>query len=138
MRLDETSGRNDTALARIRSVIRDHPPLAAPDSVADAYAGQGSHPDVVERLWDGLAAGLPMDCRCLVAGTPALVHPGSGVVLAFTLGTAYYVRRPPGSDLDAPTDAEAGDLGPEWDRGSWSDDEPARCGSTYDALEHGS
>ena len=135
MRLDETSARNATALRRIRSVIRDQPPLATPDSVADPYAGQGSHPDVVERLWDGLAAALPTDCRCLVAGTPALVHPRSGVVVAFTLGTSYFVRLPPGSDRAAPTSTEPGELGPEWVRGSWSLDEPAWCRSTYDELE---
>src|SRR5689334_7613270 len=57
---------------------------------------QGSHPDIVERVWDQIGSTLPMDCRCLVCGTPALLQPVSGIVLAFCLGTAYCVRLPSG------------------------------------------
>ncbi len=79
MRLDESSPANSGVLAFIRSARGDHPAIAPPDSVADPYSGQGSHPDVVERIWDELGKALPADCRCLVLGTPALVHPTAAV-----------------------------------------------------------
>jgi len=66
--------------------------IAAPDSVPDPYLKQGSHPDVVMRVWDQLGTALPQDCRCLVCGTPALVQPASGIILAFCLGTQYCLR----------------------------------------------
>jgi hypothetical protein len=37
---------------------------------------------------------LPENCRCLVYGTPSLVHPGAGVVLAVCYGTQYCLRIP--------------------------------------------
>jgi hypothetical protein len=50
-----------------------HPLLGTPGSVADVHLRQGSHPDVVQRVWDVLGAALPGPCRCLVLGTPALL-----------------------------------------------------------------
>src|ERR1700690_27423 len=69
--------------------------IAAPESVRDPYMGQGSHPDIVERVWNKLGAALPTDCRRLVYGTPALVQPESGILLAFCLGTEYCMRLTP-------------------------------------------
>jgi hypothetical protein len=69
-------------------------PIARPDCVRDPYMNCGSHPDIVGRVWDELAAALPTNGRCLVFGTPALVHPRSGVVLAVCYGTAYCIRLP--------------------------------------------
>jgi len=60
--------------------------LASPDNVTDPYMGQGSHPDIVQRVWNEIGGGLPIDCRCLIYGTPALIHPGSGIVLLFVMG----------------------------------------------------
>jgi hypothetical protein len=54
----------------------------------------GARPDIVDRLWTGLNAGLPADARYLVAGGAALVHPQSGAVLALALGTQYAIRLP--------------------------------------------
>src|SRR5262245_33657274 len=54
----------------------------------------GSHPDVVERVWDQLGKHLPDDCRRVVLGTPALIHPRSGVILAIAIGTQYALRVP--------------------------------------------
>ncbi|MCC6487462.1 MAG: hypothetical protein IT364_08170, partial [Candidatus Hydrogenedentes bacterium] len=68
------------------------PPLAAPNEHPDPYMGAGSHPDIVERVWDVLGASLPRDCRALVYGTPALVHPAVGVVIALAYGTQYAIR----------------------------------------------
>ena len=62
----------------------------------------GSHPDLVERLWDDLAGGLPLDCRWVVLRTPALVHPASGVIFGFCGGThAYALRLPPAELAEA-------------------------------------
>ena len=66
--------------------------IAAPESVPDPYLKQGCHPDIVMRVWDQLGAALHQDCRCLVCGTPALVQPVSGIILAFCLGTQYCLR----------------------------------------------
>jgi len=73
--------------------------LAHGRSAADATFGPpasdvdrrhlGTHPDVVDRLWDALNAALPSDCRWLVFDSPALVHPESGVILAAAVGTQY-------------------------------------------------
>jgi hypothetical protein len=55
----------------------------------------GYHPEIVEHLWESLAAGLPAECRALVHGTPALVSPNSGTIFALALGTEYGLRLPP-------------------------------------------
>lgn len=114
-----------------------HPLFAAPDSVRDPYMGQGSHPDVVEHVWKKIGSSLPMDCRCLVCGTPALVQPNSGILLAFCLGTQYCLRLPSGFLEEAlkhggvkPTtkwsngtilDASV-TFGPDWVFGAWKED----------------
>jgi hypothetical protein len=69
--------------------------IAAPARVRDPYMSCGAHPDIVERVWEQLGRALPRDGRCLIFGTPALVHAEFGVLLAVCLGTAYVVRLPP-------------------------------------------
>ncbi|MGH7151240.1 MAG: hypothetical protein ACREIU_11095 [Planctomycetota bacterium] len=59
------------------------------------YVSLGSHPDVVQRLWDGLGAAFSGKSRGIVYGTPALVSPRTGVLLAVALGTAYAIRLAP-------------------------------------------
>ena len=95
--LDESSERNVAMIRFVRGRLGDRPAFALPDAAGDPYYEQGSHPDVVERLWGEIGTALPTDCRCLVHGTPALVHPTAGVVLAFSMGTGYFVRLPSGS-----------------------------------------
>ena len=55
----------------------------------------GTHPDVVDWLWDTLNAVLPADCRWLVFDGPALVHPSTGLILAAGIGTQYALRLQP-------------------------------------------
>jgi hypothetical protein len=101
----------------------------------------GSHPDIVERVWDQLGAGLPTECRQVVLGSPALVDPVSGVIFALAIGTQYAVRlplsarscgQPPG--VRTTTTWAGGQLmdiqatfGPEWVFGSWAPVEESWC-----------
>jgi hypothetical protein len=102
----------------------------------------GSHPDIVEHLWECLASGLPAECRALVHGTPALVSPDKGIVFVVALGTEYALRLPPaefalaraagaelvheygtvGVTLDLPAR-----FGEHWIFGSFDSREPAWC-----------
>lgn len=109
----------------------------------------GTHPDVVDWLWDGLNAALPIDCRWLVFDGPALVHPGSGVILAAGIGTQYALRllitdlatavaggselvhafKTVGTTLDLPAT-----FGLEWVFGRFDDREPAWLKARYDEI----
>ena len=94
--MDLSRPENAGALAYL---ARRHPgavPLAPPESVADPYYQLGSHPDIVERLWVNLNQALPHDCRQIVYGTPALVQPETGSLLALALGTQYNLQLPKG------------------------------------------
>lgn len=121
------------------------PIISAWDSVADPYMHQGSHPEVVSRVWNKMGPSLPEDSRCLVYGTPALVHPKTGVILAFCNGTSYCIRLTEelmeealksgaktyqkwtySGDMDT-----LRDLGPNWVFGSFSDNEIEWCNQAY-------
>lgn len=54
----------------------------------------GSHPDIVSRIWDELGNSLPLDCKAIVYGNPALVNPQNGIILALGYGTRYAIRIP--------------------------------------------
>jgi hypothetical protein len=128
---------------------------------ADAYSGPppadvdrrhlGTHPDIVERLWDALNAALPADARWLVFDGPALVHPASGVILATAIGTQYALRLLPehlatavaaGSELlhvfrtvrttlDLPAT-----FGADWVFGRFDDREASWLRASYEANAH--
>jgi hypothetical protein len=121
---------------------------AAWDSVNDAYYNAGSHPDIVERLWDQIGAKLPVDCRCLIHGYPSLAHPSSGVVFGITAGTSYclylpngiaatsiemgartYLKATYGNDLDT-----LRDLGNDWVFGAWLVQELTWCRTVYESV----
>jgi hypothetical protein len=89
--------------------------IAAWKSAADPYMKCGSHPDVVERVWDQLGRALPRKCACLLCGTPALVQPAAGVVLAFACGTRYCLRVPQAVAAEARARGEK--LSVEWTSG---------------------
>jgi hypothetical protein len=123
--------------------------VAAPGSVPDPYLQQGSHPDIVARVWDELGKALHPNCRCLVYGTPALVHERSGVVIAICNGTQYNLRLTEADFLEAIakgvatwtrwSNGEEMDalavLGPGWVFGGWLKDELQWCRNIHE--EHG-
>ncbi len=108
-------------------------PIARPSSVPDPYRGCGSHPDIVERVWDDLGRDLPRASRALVYGNPALVHATAGLVLAVALGTQYALRLPRARHDEAARAAmksvhlyrtsgvtlDLGQWGPSWRFGTW-------------------
>ena len=118
---------------------------AAPADVRDPYMTLGTHPDLVERLWDQLGGRLPEPCRWVVYGRPALVHPRSGVVFGFAGGTHTYGLRLPMAEREQAVragarrehtygdgsrlDAEA--IGLDWVLGAWLRDEPEWCLAAY-------
>ena len=122
-------------------------PLAGPDAVARPYEALGSHPDLVARLWDELQRALPVDCRVIFYGIPALMHPTSGVVFGFAGGTHTYALR-----LPEPVRTEAiglgatrikhypvrqpsfdlADVGPEWVFCGWFTNEEAWCLAAFE------
>lgn len=124
------------------------PVLAAPDSVEDPYMGQGSHPDVVQRVWDELGAGLPVECRCLIFGTPSLVQDRIGVIIAISNGTQYNLRLTPSDFQEAIAKGAStqtrwsngeemnsvSELGPGWIFGAWLKEEDKWCRDTYEQL----
>lgn len=108
----------------------------------------GTHPKVVDRLWEELNQALPVDARWLVFDGPALVHPG-GAILAAAMGTQYALRLLPdgraaaiaagaevvhsfrtvGTTLELPAT-----FGPDWVFGLWDDREPDWLRASYDAI----
>jgi len=128
---------------------RRGPAVRPPGDPQHDYWQAGSHPEIVERVWDGLGKNLPRGSRALVFGTPALVHPGSGIVIAFALGTEYALRLPRqvgnerghaglrtvarwagGSSTDL-----VRECGPEWIFGSFMSEEIAWCEAAYRECE---
>jgi hypothetical protein len=116
------------------------------------YWESGSHPDVVERVWNQLGNALPLECRRVVCGTPALVHPTSKVVIAVSIGTAYAVRLPStvlGSGLPKDVRVEhtwstggrmnaQTEFGPAWIFGTYAREEEVWCREAFDEYGGGS
>jgi hypothetical protein len=125
---------------------------ASPESVANPYYDLGTHPELVERLWDRLTVKLPADCRWIVYGTPVLVRPSSGLVFAFAGGSQTYALRLPAKEREAALHAGArrlheypaypaleieastldlDDIGEEWVFGGWFEGEEDWCLAAY-------
>jgi hypothetical protein len=92
LNLDASHHLNRGVLKHLRENHGGNAPISRPDSHPDPYLHAGSHPDIVSQVWETLGGGLPADCRAIVYGTPALVHPHTGVVLALAYGTAYVIN----------------------------------------------
>ena len=100
-RVDPHHPANATLLRTLRAGNPDVKPIRAPDDGPDPYLECGAHPDIVEHVWERIGKRLPEDARCLLFGTPALIQPASGVVLALCVGTAYFLRVPSARRGDA-------------------------------------
>jgi hypothetical protein len=78
-------------------------PLTPASEAGDPYYEAGCHPDIVAFMWERLAKEFPVDARCLVYGTPCIVQPKSGILLAAGMGTSYVLRLLPESLAQAAT-----------------------------------
>ena len=115
------------------------------DAVANPYDGCGCHPDIVARLWDEIGKALPVDCRCIVHGTPTLAHPEIGVILGIGMGTQYGLRLPGQPRIaavkagartvnkwsDGSTTDISAELGQDWIFGAWLATELRWCNEAY-------
>jgi hypothetical protein len=70
------------------------------DAKPSAWDKRGSPPGVVQHLWKKLGNKLPVNCRAILYGSPVLIEPSSGVVIAKAYGTVYVIRVCPG-DIEA-------------------------------------
>ena len=93
--MDISHSANHNVILLLRRRNPDATQLAAFDSRPNPYFTLGSHPDIVERVWKQIGTAMPIDCRFIVCGTPALAQPDSGILFAFALGTQYCLRLPP-------------------------------------------
>jgi hypothetical protein len=136
-------------VVRYRERSPDRPPtpdVRPPRSDGHDYWKCGSHPDIVERVWDQLGRELPEASRVVVLGTPGLVHPESGVVIALALGTQYGLRLPiaawahglpPGvvrtTTWSGGETMDIGEtIGPDWVFGTWAPAEERWCRDAYE------
>ena len=132
---------------------RGHQRELNPATVEDPYYKLGTHPEMVERLWDELGSTLPVRCRWILFGRPVLVHPSTGVVFGYAGGTLTYALRLPPPEREAAVKAGArtvheypgypelnvaasrldlADFGPEWIFGGWSRHEEQWCVAAFD------
>ena len=110
----------------------------------------GSHPDIIEHLWEWVAPRLPVECRALVCGGPVLVAPARGVVFAAALGTEYALRLAPsefalaraaGAEIvhyyrTAGVTLDLGSrFGPHWVFGTFDGREPEWCAAALKFAE---
>lgn len=121
----------------------------SPLSLENPIRWTGTHTEIGVRLWSDLAASLPagVECRWIVLGVPALVHPETGVLFGIAFDTTYALRLTD-ADMESALKAEASvdgwsdiktpklasELGPGWVFGSWQIAELAWCRAAYDAL----
>lgn len=126
--------------------LQDLPIGQSPDEVDRWHLG--THPDVVDHLWDVLNVALPDDGRCVIYGGPALVHAARGIVLAVGVGTEYALRLLPrdlllaveaGAEVVHTFKTSGGTLdlaatfGPDWVFGRLDAREPEWLKATYDS-----
>jgi hypothetical protein len=90
-----THAANAGVIAYLNRPFIQAAPSASPAGV-DTWR-LGTHPDLVEIVWEQLPNQLPENCQWLVYGRPALVHPHSGVIFGIATGTSVLALRLPES-----------------------------------------
>jgi hypothetical protein len=80
---------DEAANPHLWSFLGEELPQPRSGRVRDPYMDQGSHPDIVRRVWDELGPELPCDCRAQAKGRPVLAHPETDRIIAMSVGTAY-------------------------------------------------
>lgn len=145
---------NRKLLTYLEGRAKDHGPRERnPANVDNPYYALGTHPEIVERLWDELGGPLPAKCRWILYESPVLVHPNTGVVFGFAGGSLTYALRLPDAERAAAIIAGAktvheypaypelnvlastfdlADFGPEWVFGRWYKGEDQWCRAGYD------
>jgi hypothetical protein len=89
------------ANARMWALLGEELPPLSTGRPRDPYMSQGSHPDIVVRVWDELGNELPRDCRAQAKGKPVLSHPETDRIIAVSHGTAYALWLTPDDLADA-------------------------------------
>jgi len=133
-------------------LLADEPVSRDPATVPQPYLNLSTHPDIVERLWDQVAALLPEPCRWVLYHRPVLVHPWNGVVFGFAQGMPTYVLRLPEAERAEALAAGAqtrfdytvgkgeartldlNEIGEEWVLGGWREAEPRWCLAAYEYV----
>jgi len=117
-----------------------------PEALERPYDTLGPNPDLVARLWDELGRVLPVDCRAIFYGGPALIHPETGIVFGFAGGTHTHALRLPETERRQALQVGAlrvrhypgqpsfdlSEIGEEWVFCGWYRDEEAWCRAAYD------
>tara|TARA_R110002073_G_scaffold123819_1_gene267631 strand:- start:27438 stop:27905 length:468 start_codon:yes stop_codon:yes gene_type:complete len=89
------------ANAKVLEVLRGNAPkapLETPVETADTWQ-LGTHPDLVEYLWQTLGDTLPKPCARVAYAQPVLAAPGTSTIFAFAGGTGTLAMRLPQSAL---------------------------------------
>ena len=97
MLIDTSNAANHPVLDTLREAAENARPLTPLSEAGDAYFEAGCHPEIVGFMWERLSKKFPDESRCLVYGTPSVIQPVSGVILAIGMGTQYCQRIPPES-----------------------------------------
>jgi hypothetical protein len=119
--------------------------LELPNQVKDPYFSQGSHPEIVERVWESINSRLQKDSRILIYGSPCLVNPDNGIIFVICNGTQYNIRLIREDfkialimGLKTTTKWSNGEimdsvikLGDGWIFGGWKDEETEWCINSY-------
>ena len=92
MLLDPDNPANHPVLDTLREAAANARPLTPFSEAGDPYFEAGSHPEIVGFMWERLSKKFPDESRCLVYGTPSVIQPVSGVILAIGMGTQYCQR----------------------------------------------
>jgi hypothetical protein len=95
--LDASHPANRLPLQTLEARGPEARPLTPAAEATDPYYEAGCHPDVVGFLWERLSKKFPDEARCLVYGTPCIIQPTSGILIAAGMGTSYILRLLPES-----------------------------------------